>query len=204
MKLQSITKAFTLIELLVVITIIGILATGATTVYTSQIQKARDTTRINDVRALQSAIEQSYQDASEYPHADDFAGTVSPYLASIPKDGKHAQPCNNSGGAGTDCAYAYIAWADDNGIEYGFYEVSTAFENSGNVSARANNDTDNGNDAGRLELWVGVASLNTTVAANAVTAQDGACGVNGSTASNGTQLIVINGNPADPSTASCG
>lgn len=47
-------KGFTLIELLVVITIIGILATGATAVYTSQIQKARDTTRINDLKTLQS------------------------------------------------------------------------------------------------------------------------------------------------------
>ena len=47
-------KAFTLIELLVVITIIGILATGATAVYTSQIQKARDTTRINDLEAFKS------------------------------------------------------------------------------------------------------------------------------------------------------
>jgi type II secretory pathway pseudopilin PulG len=36
----------------VVITIIGILATGAVTVYTSQIQKARDTTRITDMKAL--------------------------------------------------------------------------------------------------------------------------------------------------------
>jgi general secretion pathway protein G len=61
MKLQD-KKGFTLIELLVVITIIGILATGATTVYTSQIQKARDTTRISDMKALQSAIEQVYQD----------------------------------------------------------------------------------------------------------------------------------------------
>jgi len=54
---------------LVVITIIGILATGATATYTSQIQKARDTTRINDVKALQSGVEQSYQDASQYPDA---------------------------------------------------------------------------------------------------------------------------------------
>jgi prepilin-type N-terminal cleavage/methylation domain-containing protein len=52
MKLQSIKKGFTLIELLVVITIIGILATGATTVFTAQIQKARDTTRITSLNAL--------------------------------------------------------------------------------------------------------------------------------------------------------
>jgi len=73
MKLQGKKLGFTLIELLVVITIIGILATGATTIYTAQIQKARDTTRINDVKALQSAIEQVYQDTSEYPHSNTFA-----------------------------------------------------------------------------------------------------------------------------------
>jgi len=66
MKLQN-NKGFTLIELLVVITIIGILATGATATYTSQIQKARDTTRINDIKALQSGIEQVYQDRGEFP-----------------------------------------------------------------------------------------------------------------------------------------
>lgn len=56
-------KGFTLIELLVVITIIGILATGAVTTFTSQIQKARDSTRISDIKALQTAVEQVYQDA---------------------------------------------------------------------------------------------------------------------------------------------
>jgi general secretion pathway protein G len=69
MKLQSIKRGFTLIELLVVITIIGILATGATTVFTSQIQKARDTTRITSVNALKGAVEQVYQDTSEYPQS---------------------------------------------------------------------------------------------------------------------------------------
>lgn len=56
-------------ELLVVITIIiGILATWATAVYTSQIQKARDTTRINDIWAMKSWIEQVYQDKWAYPN----------------------------------------------------------------------------------------------------------------------------------------
>jgi general secretion pathway protein G len=72
MRLQSIKKGFTLIELLVVITIIGILATGATTVFTAQIQKARDTTRISDMKAVQSAVEQVYQDSGLYPYADSF------------------------------------------------------------------------------------------------------------------------------------
>jgi len=50
---KQIIKAFTLIELMVVITIIGILATGAVSVYTSQIQKARDSNRITSLKALQ-------------------------------------------------------------------------------------------------------------------------------------------------------
>jgi len=98
--LRTVRKgAFTLIELLVVITIIGILATGATTVYTSQIQKARDTTRVNDVKALQSGVEQFYQDQSEYPVAGDFNitdGAIKSYVPKLPQDPKNTQNCNNS------------------------------------------------------------------------------------------------------------
>ena len=63
------TKGFTLIELLVVITIIGILATGGVAVYSSYIQKARDTTRISDQQVYAKAIEGFYQDSTsgEYP-----------------------------------------------------------------------------------------------------------------------------------------
>lgn len=92
-------KGFTLIELLVVITIIGILATGAISVYTSQIQKARDTTRINDIEALKSGVEQFYQDKQEYPCAGDpslctpanaFTGIII-YTPKIPTDPKTTQ-----------------------------------------------------------------------------------------------------------------
>ncbi len=65
--IKTLQKGFTLIELLVVITIIGILATGAVTTFTSQIQKARDTTRISDLKALGGGVEQFYQDTSVYP-----------------------------------------------------------------------------------------------------------------------------------------
>jgi len=67
MKQQKTKLGFTLIELMVVITIIGILATGAVSVYTSQIQKARDSNRVTSIKTLQTAVEQSYSDLSEYP-----------------------------------------------------------------------------------------------------------------------------------------
>ena len=61
------TRGFTLIELLVVITIIGILAAGATSLAGNAQQKARDSTRVNDLRLLQSSLEQYYLSNDEYP-----------------------------------------------------------------------------------------------------------------------------------------
>lgn len=173
MKLQSIKKGFTLIELLVVITIIGILATGATAVYTAQIQKARDAVRINDINSLQSGIEQYYQDVFEYPSGDDFdeSGTnynnvpttwVQSYVPKIPWDSKNGQPCND-GGWSVDvyCGYVYFAWQDDNGIRLGEYEISTAFEASGNVTSKWNGD--DGNDPLRFEKGLDLGSNVTTL-----------------------------------------
>ena len=144
--------AFTLIELLVVITIIGILAVWATTIYTAQIQKARDTTRINDIKAMQSAIEQVYQDTAEYPHSDEFAtwGMISvlTYMERIPSDPKTTQKCNWE----SSCDYIYTTWEDDNGIDYWVYEISTAFENEWNVTSRAGADW--WGDDLRLEVWL--------------------------------------------------
>lgn len=122
--LKNSTRGFTLIELLVVITIIGILATGAATVYTSQIQKARDTTRISDTKALQSGIEQVFQDGQKYPDASAFAAGIAPYLPKIPKDPKSGESTAN-----TSFDYAYNQGKDANGIEGQTYEVSTALEN---------------------------------------------------------------------------
>lgn len=168
--MKNITKGFTLIELLVVITIIGILATGAVTVFTSQIQKARDTTRINDIKSLQTAVEQTYQDAAAYPDETGaaFTGAVDPYIELIPEDPKHGQNCNDSGGA-TTCVYAY-ATDDDAGITNGKYEISTAFEAAGSITSKAGSGSDNGADDARFELGIDVAGVDTAIAASATVA----------------------------------
>lgn len=154
--IKSIQKGFTLIELLVVITIIGILATGAVTTFTSQIQKARDTTRISDVNALKSGIEQFYQDVAEYPAGwidwltQANATSVQDYNPRLAQDPKTGQNCNES-----KCGYVYIVAPDANGITDGAYEISTAFENNANKNQKAADAADNGNDPNRLENWVG-------------------------------------------------
>ncbi len=166
-------KAFTLIELLVVITIIGILATWAVATYTSQIQKARDTTRINDIKALQAWVEQSYNDLSEYPKWSTLQAELIKYMWKIPTDSKHWQPCNDWGTTANapDCGYAYITWPDDNWILYWEYEISTALENKWNVTSKAAWDwwSNNAWWLVRLEIWIDIANNTTTVAKDSIT-----------------------------------
>lgn len=162
MKLQKIKAGFTLIELLVVITIIGILSTWATTVYTSQIQKARDTTRITDIKALQSWIEQFYQDTYVYPlgwvdWVGESTSSILDYLPNLAEDPKHDQTC-----IGSRCGYIYTVDDDDNGIEQWSYEVSTSFENKANVTNKANEDSDNGLDDSRYEVGLNTDDNDTT------------------------------------------
>lgn len=150
------TRGFTLIELLVVITIIGILATGATSVYTSQIQKARDTTRINDIEALKSGVEQAYQDLSFYPAEWSAFKAVATYTQKFPKDGKTGQSAS-----GTSLDYAYMAWPDTNLIVWQQYELSTGFENAGTMTSKWGGD--GGGDPLRLEIWVNTIGNNTQI-----------------------------------------
>ena len=206
MKIKATLKAFTLIELLVVITIIGILATGATTVYTSQIQKARDTTRISDMKSLQSAIEQAYQDSSSYPTAQTLVTEIITYMEKLPKDPKHAQPCNDwwIPANAPECAYSYVAWDDNNGIEYWEYEISTALENEWNVTKKAALDGGwTGVELTRLEFWLDIVNNVSSVPKNAVTSQIGACTFAWQSATLWTSIIVLNWNPSDYTDSQC-
>lgn len=176
MKLQN-KRGFTLIELLVVITIIGILATGATTVYTSQIQKARDTTRINDIKAIQSAVEQVYQDRAVYPPTSsafitDPSGWVSvkTYMPRLPRDPKNGQTCAkwvDTAPTSPLCVYVYKVKVDSNWIKQWAYALATAFESSWKIKSDGKKDGGQSND--RWELWN---LLSVTSGANAYQSSD--------------------------------
>jgi len=161
--LNKSTRGFTLIELLVVITIIGILATGAVSVYTSQIQKARDTTRINDMKALQAGIEQYYQDKTEYPGLTNFSGVIT-YVPKLPVDPKTKQVCNKGPETNaTACDYLYSVSNDANGIVNGEYKISTGFENSGNIDTKAKTDGGKADEENRMEFGLNLANVKSTV-----------------------------------------
>lgn len=151
MKLQRTKLGFTLIELLVVITIIGILATWAVSVYTSQIQKSRDSVRLTDITAVRWWIEQFYQDKAQYPDSSNTTAYafswVTIYTPKLPKDPK-------SGTARTNAAfdYVYTVWQDANTVIGQDFEISTTFEQDWNISGKA--VTDGWDDAVRYELWI--------------------------------------------------
>lgn len=60
-------KAFTLIEMLVVIAVIGILATVVVVSYGNAQSRSRDTQRVSDLLAVQSAITMYYANNKVYP-----------------------------------------------------------------------------------------------------------------------------------------
>lgn len=62
-------KGFTLIELLVVIAIIGILAALGLGVFTTARRSGRDSRRLGDIKNLQTALDEYYNDNSAYPTA---------------------------------------------------------------------------------------------------------------------------------------
>ncbi|MCT4592465.1 MAG: prepilin-type N-terminal cleavage/methylation domain-containing protein [Candidatus Gracilibacteria bacterium] len=164
-------KGFTLIELLVVITIIGILATGASTVYVSAQQKARDSIRQTDLTALKGAIEQAYTDTGKYlsSAAAATAGSIKNttdgikakgYIAEFPAD-----PKSTEADAQTQFIYIYGAKDAANGIAGQLYEFSANFENSSN----ATREDEGGDDANRWEIGVDIANVTTTSSTSAIT-----------------------------------
>ena len=60
-------KGFTLIELLVVVAIIGILATIVLSSLSSARERARDATRLSDIRTIQTALELYNLETGAYP-----------------------------------------------------------------------------------------------------------------------------------------
>lgn len=157
-------KWFSLIELLVVITIMWILAVGGISTYTSYLQRARDNTRLTDINELNSWVNLYYQDRWQYPNTwDNWTSTsvtsVNSYVENLRQDPNHWINCD-----GSTCVYAYKVKNSSSGITLGAYELSTAFESSNSVERYASNVKDWWNDEKRLELWLEISGIETTVA----------------------------------------
>lgn len=67
MRVRTKQQGFTIVELLIVIVVIGILAALVITTFTGIQQKARDTERTTDVKALHGQVEAYYAQNGKYP-----------------------------------------------------------------------------------------------------------------------------------------
>jgi prepilin-type N-terminal cleavage/methylation domain-containing protein len=83
---------FTLIELLIVIGIIGILISISVASYSTVQKKSRDSRRFQDLKAVQSAMEQYYADhSSAYPTlCTDLTATGAYLPGGLPTDPKNS------------------------------------------------------------------------------------------------------------------
>lgn len=130
-------KGFTLIELLVVITIIGILATGWVSIFTKQLQWARDTNRMNNIKILESAAHQYYSDNSVFPDSNDFLSWTQNYVSKEIKDPKPGSKiCSwswvNNTPSSENCWWFYWVDSDSNSLEKARFKLATNFEKKEN------------------------------------------------------------------------
>ncbi len=118
----------------------------------SQIKKSRNSSRINNIRAVQMALEQSYQDNAQYPSYEEFEEKTSMYLPDFPKD-------EFTGKIIDGCKYGikYEVADDQNGIENQIYSISTCLEKVGSWEDKLIQD--DWIDDDRYEVWAGLSQL---------------------------------------------
>lgn len=130
---QSRSQGFTLIELLVVIVVIGILVALLLPNLFGPQERARDTQRKNDVKAIQQQLETYYSDNQHYP-AELSTLSSEGYMEEIPEDPEGgAYTYAPKDDSGTDCTAA---------ADCATYELVADLENDNDTDAESYNGSE--------------------------------------------------------------
>lgn len=110
-------RGFTLIELLVVIAIIGLLSTVIAGPIQDARKKGRDAKKIADIKGIQFAISQYYDDNGQYPATIDLLTTgTKKYLPAVP-----ANAAAGLTAAAARDKYMYVVYTDAVGNRAGYH-----------------------------------------------------------------------------------
>ena len=150
-SLKKNNRGFTIVELLIVIVVIGILAALVIVTYNGIQQKARDTERKTDIKALQGHMEAYWADNAKYPtltqvndasaggfRQTQFKGLDGAAFAD-PKNPTSQQLCATST---SNCyGYAVTPAGCDNGAggDCTNYTLTATLESGGTFSVQSNN-----------------------------------------------------------------
>lgn len=149
-SLNKKSRGFTIVELLIVIVVIGILAALVIVTYNGIQQKARDTERKTDIKALQGHLEAYWADNAKYPTLTDINDTtfrsnnfkgLDPAAYADPKN------ASNQTLTGTDSAtvgqyiYTVTPAGCDNGAggDCSNYVLKANLESGGSFQVQSNN-----------------------------------------------------------------
>ncbi len=148
-------KGFTLIELLIVVAIIGLLATLAIVSLTSAQQRARDTKRVADIKALQVAMELYWNENATYPTLSSAGTNTWAELSAELDDFMAAAPVDPDHNDAAAPAYTYLMDDASNNLYY----IGADLENVDHTALSQDIDGAAGTGAGQIPGVAGWTSL---------------------------------------------